>query len=206
VRTLNRIVSLRDYEDFARSFAGIAKARAVLLRSAGRPLVHITVAGIDGADVPQDSDLYANLLAALRTLGDKEAAITIVSYARRLFTLRAQVAVDPRYLADVVLAEARAALLSAYSFSRRSFGQPVAAAEILEILYGIAGVRAATLVSLRAASDTGILPPLFPVTGSPPGAPPAVIPVDDIDDIGPQLRPLGLLLLHPAGVELEVMP
>lgn len=44
VLTMDRIVSLRDYEYFARSFAGIGKARAVSLASGEVQFVHVTVA------------------------------------------------------------------------------------------------------------------------------------------------------------------
>ncbi len=45
VLTLDRVVSLADYEDYARSFGGIAKARAISLPGASVPTVFITVAG-----------------------------------------------------------------------------------------------------------------------------------------------------------------
>ena len=49
VLTLDRIVSLRDYEDFARAFAGIAKALATWTWDGERQGVFVTVAGVDGA-------------------------------------------------------------------------------------------------------------------------------------------------------------
>ncbi len=48
VRTLDRIVSLQDFEDFSRAFAGIGKAQAVPLWNGQSQLVHITVAAADG--------------------------------------------------------------------------------------------------------------------------------------------------------------
>ena len=44
-RTLGRAVSLLDYEDFARAFSGIAKARAQVLHLSSGPVIAITIAG-----------------------------------------------------------------------------------------------------------------------------------------------------------------
>src|SRR5439155_978680 len=49
VRTLGRVVSLRDYEDFARAFAGVAKAQATWTWDGNRRGILITVAGPDRA-------------------------------------------------------------------------------------------------------------------------------------------------------------
>src|SRR5262249_10871273 len=54
VLTLDRIVSLQDYEDFARAFAGIDKALATRLWRGERRSVFVTVAGSNGAEVPSD--------------------------------------------------------------------------------------------------------------------------------------------------------
>ena len=56
VLTLDRVVSLADYEDYARSFGGIAKARAIALPGASVPTVFITVAGPGGSAVQQTDD------------------------------------------------------------------------------------------------------------------------------------------------------
>src|SRR5260370_26320818 len=47
VMALDRLVSVRDYADFARNFAGIGKAVAVRLSDGRRQLVHVTIAGAD---------------------------------------------------------------------------------------------------------------------------------------------------------------
>ena len=46
--TLGRIVSLEDYEDFARAFAGIEKALATWMWSGEKRGVFVTVAGAKG--------------------------------------------------------------------------------------------------------------------------------------------------------------
>lgn len=205
VRALDRVVSLRDYEDFARSFAGIAKARALLRKQAGRPWIHLTIGGADGADIPVGSELYSNLCTALTQVSDPEVPVVVQSYARRLFVLRAQLTLLPRYSAAKVLSDAAAALISAYSFAVRDFGQPVVAAEVVEKLQRTEGVQAVVLVELRA-SELATALPLFP---SPSPVPPELLTLDtptDSDASLTNVQPLGLLLLHPAGLQLEVMP
>jgi predicted phage baseplate assembly protein len=69
VRTLDRIVSLRDFEDFAAAFTGIGKAQAVWLWDGEQRMVHLTVAGTDGAPLDPNAALYRNLLAAIDAPG-----------------------------------------------------------------------------------------------------------------------------------------
>ena len=56
VLTLDRIVSLRDYEDFARAFAGIAKALATWTWDGERQGVFVTVAGVDGTPLAENGE------------------------------------------------------------------------------------------------------------------------------------------------------
>lgn len=50
VTALDRLVSLRDYGDFTRTFAGIAKADARRLTNGVRQFVHLTITGAN--DIP----------------------------------------------------------------------------------------------------------------------------------------------------------
>jgi len=63
VRTLDRVVSLRDYEDYARLFPGVEKAGAWPLTANGGPVVQITLAAAGGAQ--PDPDLVADLTASI---------------------------------------------------------------------------------------------------------------------------------------------
>src|SRR5690606_27546544 len=74
---LDRLVSVSDYADFTRMYAGIAKAAAVRLGDGGRERVHITIAGIDDIAIDEDSDLYRNLLESLRLLGDPALPVQV---------------------------------------------------------------------------------------------------------------------------------
>src|SRR5262249_18275014 len=64
VRTLDRVVSLLDYEDFARAYAGIAKALATWSWDGQRRGVFLTVAGPEGD--PVADEVLARLEFAIR--------------------------------------------------------------------------------------------------------------------------------------------
>src|SRR5262249_13220040 len=56
VLTLDRAVSISDYADFSRAFAGIAKAYAIWIDDGRARGVYVTVAGADGSEIPEGSD------------------------------------------------------------------------------------------------------------------------------------------------------
>lgn len=158
VLTVDRLVSLRDYEHFARAFAGIRKAQAVSLWNGQTPSVHLTIAGVGGATIGKESDLYHSLLKAIRALHDPTQAVQIDSCERRYFNVKANVWVEPHHQAAVVFAAIRAALLQTFSFEQRSFGQPVAAAEVIAVIQRVPGVIAVDLDALYPV-DLNSLPP-----------------------------------------------
>jgi hypothetical protein len=193
VRTLDRIVSVADFEDFARGFAGIGKAQALAVWSGHTRLVHVTVASATGEPLADPSALLRNLRAGIAAAGDPTLAVQVESFAPRLFKLEARVLADPRYELPLVRAAAEAAVTGAFTFARRAFAQPVTEAEIMGILHGVAGVVAVQGVLLYAANlgpsaAAGVLP-----------AAPARY--DAAKEI---VLPAELLLLHPAGLSLAV--
>ena len=136
VLTLDRVVSLRDFEDFARSFSGIGKAQARMLWAGGRRLVHLTVAGVDGAAVEPGSALDRNFREALDRLRDPFQALVVESYEHLLFRVRLKVKVDADYVRETVLAGVEAALREAFSFAARDFGQGVFLSEVMAVAQG----------------------------------------------------------------------
>jgi predicted phage baseplate assembly protein len=140
VLTLDRVVSLQDFEDFARAFSGIGKARARMLWTNGRRLVHLTVAGVNGAPVVPGAALDQNFRAALDALRDPFQALSVESYEHLLFRVALRVQVDPDYVRAAVLAGVEAALRGAFSFAARDFGQSVFLSEVMAVAQGVAGV------------------------------------------------------------------
>ncbi len=154
VLTLDRIVSVEDYENFAAAFAGIGKAQGLPLWVGEAELVHLTVAGIQGAAVDPTSQLFLSLSAAIDAARDPVQQFRVASYRPATFSLTASVIIDaPRYVAADVLAAVRTALLAAFSFDRRGFAQPVTSAEVIATIQATPGVIATTLTQLYRSED-----------------------------------------------------
>jgi len=142
VLTLDRAVSLQDYEDFSRTFAGIAKAQAVWVWDGRKRSIFITVAGVEGEVLEEDGAVISKLKEALREYGDLFVAFTIKSYRQALFQIHGTVTIHADHVVDTVMAAVQAALLDRYSFDARSFGQPVALSEAIATIQSIFGVVA----------------------------------------------------------------
>jgi hypothetical protein len=145
VLTLDRAVSLQDYEDFARTFAGVAKAQAVWVWDGRKRRIFLTVAGVDGAVLEEDGAVIANLKMALRGYGDPFVAFTIKSYRQALFQIHGTVTIHADHVIDAVLAAVTEDLSERYSFDSRQFGQPVALSEAIAAIQSIPGVVAADI-------------------------------------------------------------
>jgi len=196
VLTLGRIVSLKDFEDFARAFGGIGKARAVALWSGERQVIHITIAAATGGGVASDSDVYHNLVAAIDRYREGSERVKVESYAARTFRLDAAVIIDPVFVAVDVLADAEAALREAFSFEARDFAQPVTGAEVISVIQAVPGIVAVDLDRLELVGQS---------TGS--GLPAAkVLPSQTTRFSGTTTLPSELLLLDDHGVTLREVP
>jgi predicted phage baseplate assembly protein len=145
VLTLDRIVSLQDFTDFANAFAGVGKAQAVAIREGEQLLIHLTIADASGDPIESSDPLFANLRDAIDAARDQSAVVMLASFTPLTFRLKATVQYDKRLLENDLRAALDAALRAAFAFTQRNFGQPVTAAEILEIMHGVAGVIAVDL-------------------------------------------------------------
>jgi hypothetical protein len=175
-------------------------------------LVHVTVAasagtaaaGADPASPltthilgPKDS-LFTNLRDAVANVSDPGQRFLVDSYQPVYFNLKATVLVDPRRERAQVLAAVEQALIAAFAFERRGFGQPVTTAEIVTAIQGVAGVIACDLVHLYRYEE-GKPPPgpaveLLPITGA--------LPAAAVQRVGDRAE---LLLVNPVGITLEEM-
>lgn len=162
--TLDRVVSLRDYESFARAFAGVAKARANALLAGRRHVVHLTLAGPEGEALGPGAVVLERLREALERARDRAVGLDLSSYRPRPFDVAARLAVDIERRADDVLAAARAALASAFGFERRDFAVPLSSAEVLVVLRNVPGVRYVDLerLALDQAEGSDPVPSVLP--------------------------------------------
>ena len=145
VLTLDRIVSLQDFEDFARAFKGLGKAQAINLWDGEVYLVHITIADDSGKTVDKSSDTYKNLVDAIDAARDPTAEVRIDSIDALTFDVKATVLYDAAYVSDDVKADIEEALAAAFCFEKRAFAQPVTPAEIITVIQQVAGVVAVNL-------------------------------------------------------------
>jgi len=195
VRTLDRIVSVQDYEDFARAFAGIGKAQASLLWDGDKRLVHVTVAAANGGAVAETSSLYQNLLQAMESAGDATQPFRLDSFQLRTFNLVAQVLVDQRYVTEKVLAAVLTTLQHTFAFPQRAFGQPVTQSEILAVVQGVAGVVSVVLEKLYIVGEAQTLNAILLAQRA----------RRDESVTPAQIRPADLLILNPEGISLTEM-
>lgn len=149
IGVMERIVSVADVADFARAFAGIAKAHAVQLQRGQTTFVHLTVAGEDAAPVPKDSDLHKNLVKAIEKVREPSMTVEVDTFALRYFDAAAQVVLDSAFQAVTVLEAAQRRLEEHFAFERRAFGQPVSAAEVIAVVQAVPGIVAVDLDVLR---------------------------------------------------------
>ncbi|MBN9385050.1 MAG: putative baseplate assembly protein [Chitinophagaceae bacterium] len=168
--TFDRVVSLQDYEDFARAFPGIDKALATWTFHHQKRHIYITVAGTNGALVESGDDLYKNLLKAIRQSGNGPVSIELNSYKPVYFRISANIIVDADYIPEKVLQTVEEQLRSVFSFKARSFGQPVALSEVMTVCQQVKGVVAVDVDGLYYSTDTpgvnNLLIANIPMTGS----------------------------------------
>jgi hypothetical protein len=140
VTALDRLVSIQDYADFSRTFAGIAKAEAKRLSDGERELVHVTIAAMDDIPIDQTSDLYQNLLSALTQFGDAALAVRVELRELKALVLSAKIKLLAGYQWEPVVTVIRQGLLDKFGFSKRALGQPVFLSEVISMMQNVAGV------------------------------------------------------------------
>lgn len=194
VLTLERAVSIDDYANFARAFAGIDKAHALWIPAGPARGVFLTIAGVDGAEVPESSDTFANLSDALATYGDPLVPLRMTNYADARFRCRLSVKVLAAFEIDPVLDEVDTALGEHFGFARRGFGQTVSVDEAAAVAQAVRGVEAVHVTRLhKSGNPPKVVPRLF-----------AALPVPSLTAL-PQAAQL-LTLDDALPVELEVLP
>jgi hypothetical protein len=153
VRTLDRLVGLQDYQDFARTFAGIGKARAK--RDDGG--ITVWVAGEDRTSLEADSAVLGNLQKVLDEHDGSNVAIVVKLYTPLLITLEATVWISPDYLWEKVQPAIQAALYETFGFAQRDLGQTAALSEILAVIQRVPGVVHVQTTHLAALTEDQLI-------------------------------------------------
>ncbi|HEX8490889.1 MAG TPA: putative baseplate assembly protein, partial [Chthoniobacterales bacterium] len=153
VLALDRLVSVQDYADFACTFAGIGKASAVKLSDGAQQIVHVTIAGANDIPIDYSSDLYKNLVRALRDLGDPHVPIRVELREMLSLVIGANVRVLPDYAWEFVEPKVRGALLDVFGFDRRELAQDVTKSEVISTIQAVRGVAYVDLDCLTKISE-----------------------------------------------------
>ncbi|MBX3635891.1 MAG: putative baseplate assembly protein, partial [Rubrivivax sp.] len=151
-RTLGRVVSLLDYEDFARAYAGIAKAQAAVLALPRGRCIVLTVAAPEGSTIDETSPVWTGLLAALKAAGDPLVPVQLLAAQRSPLQVGLRVHCDAERDEAVVLAAVEQALREDFGFAARELGQPVQRSAVLASAHRVPGVRAVQLTDLFGGS------------------------------------------------------
>jgi predicted phage baseplate assembly protein len=161
---LDRLVSVQDYADFARTFAGIGKASARRLSDGLREVVHLTIAGAGDVLIDKTSDLYRNLLLALKRFGDPSLPLAVDVFERLLLVISAKLKIHPDYLLESVKPKIKEALLEKLGFESRELGQDVTQSEVLSVIQSVPGVIYVDLEKLDAVDEAKLSDPDFATT------------------------------------------
>ncbi|KUO19554.1 putative baseplate assembly protein [Streptomyces dysideae] len=143
VSALDRLVSAADYEDFARSRAGIGRAAARELFDGRRRVLHVTVAGTDDVPIDGDGEESATLRAlrgALTEYGDSNLPVRVDVRELVLLLVAAKVKVAPDHAWEIVEPRLRQALLRRLGYEGRELGRPVRLSDILATAHTVPGV------------------------------------------------------------------
>lgn len=210
VLTLGRIVSLRDHEDFARNFTGVAKAGATWgwVGGAGQPLrraVLLTVAGPAGAVIHANHPTRRALREAIARAGEPHLLVELLAHRPVKLSVKGSVRIDRRYEAGAVLALVQSALGKALGFDGRRLGARLFVSEIVAAIHGVPGVLAVDLDSITRlpAGPGGQVQ--YKIPGNP-GKPTAMVPARQAEIVGGTLLGAELLTLADQGLALEVRP
>ncbi|MFI1393610.1 putative baseplate assembly protein [Streptomyces sp. NPDC020681] len=140
VSALDRLVSVKDYEDFARSRAGIGRAAAREIFDGRRRVLQVTVAGVDDIAIGEDSQVLRALRSSLAEYGDARLPVRVDVRELVLLLLAARVKVARDHTWTVVEPRLRRALLAEFGSGRRELGRPARLSDVLATAHRVPGV------------------------------------------------------------------
>ena len=154
VASLDRLVSIRDYADYARTFAAIGKAAASQLSDGRDQIVYVTVAGSEGTLLDETAEPFLNLSGSFEELGDPHLPIEIGVAEFMLLVISAQVQLQDDYQWEDVAPQIRTSLLTAFGFDQRQLGQSVFLSEVITAIQQVDGVAYVKVTTLDSISES----------------------------------------------------
>ncbi|WP_243788583.1 putative baseplate assembly protein [Saccharopolyspora gloriosae] len=154
VSALDRLVSLRDYEDFARSRAGVGRAVARRVFDGRREVLHVTVAGVDDYPIGPDSELLRTLRDSLVEYGDVRLPVRVEARELVLLLVSARVKLERDHSWEWVEPRIRHALFAELGYGGRELGQPAHLSEALAAAQSVPGVSYVDVDVFAGVPDT----------------------------------------------------
>jgi predicted phage baseplate assembly protein len=153
VRTFGRVVSLRDFEDQARDFNGVAKALAVSAWDGEEQVVYLTVAGDGG--VPLTQQTLDNLIADLDSRRDINRTVHVTVHKNVPLQISVGILTDAAFVAEDVKTAAQAALVDLLAFDHVDLGHAVHVSDVFAAVQAVSGVTACdvNLFKYKNAAD-----------------------------------------------------
>ncbi|MFI1506073.1 putative baseplate assembly protein [Streptomyces sp. NPDC020597] len=136
----DRLVSVRDYQSFARAFAGVGQAVARRCLEDGRPLLHVTVVAADDAPMDASAPLPAALCSALRRYGDPALPVRVEPCERVRLVVALGVRTADGHLPEKVEQRVREALVARLGFAGAYLGHPVYQSAVVAAAQAVPGV------------------------------------------------------------------
>lgn len=159
-RTLDRVVSLNDYEDFARGFAGVGAAQADRVWDGSRRTVVLSLVGTGGRRA--GDGLLADLGAAIASARPPGGSFRVMRAAVLWFGVRIEVLHDPAYEWTTVREAVATALDLRFAPARQAFGAPVTTSAVLMVVKAVVGVAACSMPRLLRLPASHVAPERSP--------------------------------------------
>ncbi len=163
IQTLDRVVSVADFEDFARGYTGVGQACADLVWDGRAETVVLSV--MDAAGRPGSATLLEGLRGALDGACEFRAPHVVLAGEAVDAMARLSLSVDPHYQPGTVVGEVEAGLLQ--RFGMLEPGIPMISSSLLVVAAETPGVISATMPVLSRADASAVL---FSVTSKWPAA------------------------------------
>ncbi len=148
LRGLGRVVTVSDYAELARSYAGVGKATAELAGRSPAQGVLLTIAGTDPVPLDATGPLCTSVAATVSAAADPLLPLRVVPAGLFMILLGATVTRDPRVSWDDAVGAVRAALLAGFAYSNRDLGADVVLSDLIAAAHAAPAVRSFAVTAL----------------------------------------------------------
>lgn len=145
IRTLGRVVSLEDFEAFARTYRGVGKALATELQVRMRKVVALTIATTTLA--APGADLVKALKDALANVSVPGRIVRVEGFTDLTANLTIALAIDPTRTRANVESAVRAKLVERFGREARRFGEALHRSAVIAAVHEVDSIIAARLTT-----------------------------------------------------------